>query len=98
MTDYYVNFQTFFSLTPPLALFHMIVGHESRRGEAVAMEAMMKQLGLQVVKMREPGLMDGGDVLFTGSEFFVGLSTRTNQVRTACISTCMHSYSMMYYT
>ena len=43
----------------------------------------MKQLGLQVVKMSEPGLMDGGDVLFTGKEFFVGLSARTNQVRTA---------------
>lgn len=57
-------------------------GHESRRGEAVAMEAMMKQLGLEVVKMTEPGFMDGGDVLFTGREFFVGLSTRTNQVRT----------------
>ena len=46
------------------------------------MEAMIKQLGLQVVKMTEPGLMDGGDVLFTGREFFVGLSTRTNQVST----------------
>ena len=46
------------------------------------MEAMIKQLGLQVVKMTEPGLMDGGDVLFTGREFFVGLSTRTNQVGT----------------
>ena len=40
----------------------------------------MKQLGLQVVKMTKPGLMDGGDVLFTGREFFVGLSTRTNKV------------------
>lgn len=45
----------------------------------------MKQLGLQVVKMTEPGVMDGGDVLFTGREFFVGLSTRTNQVSAASI-------------
>ena len=40
----------------------------------------MKKLGLQIVKMREPGIMDGGDVLFTGREFYVGLSKRTNQV------------------
>ena len=29
--------------------------------------------------MVEPGRMDGGDVLFTGREFFVGLSSRTNK-------------------
>ena len=45
------------------------------------MEAMMKKLGLEIVKMSEPGVMDGGDVLFTGREFFVGLSKRTNQVQ-----------------
>lgn len=44
------------------------------------MRAMMEKLGLNVVEMKPPGLMDGGDVLFTGKEFFVGLSTRTNKV------------------
>ena len=29
--------------------------------------------------MTEPSLMDGGDVLFTGREFFVGLTSRTNK-------------------
>lgn len=29
--------------------------------------------------MVEPALMDGGDVLFTGREFFVGITTRTNR-------------------
>ena len=40
----------------------------------------MLELGLQVVDMKEPGRMDGGDVLFTGREFFVGVSSRTNAV------------------
>ena len=40
----------------------------------------MEALGLRMVEMEEPGRMDGGDVLFTGREFFVGLSTRTNAV------------------
>ena len=62
----------------PLALCP--TGHESRRGESVAMKKMMEQLGLKVVEMVEPGCLDGGDVLFTGKEFFVGQSTRTNEV------------------
>ena len=40
----------------------------------------MEKLGLKIVEMKEPGCMDGGDVLFTGREFFVGISRRTNEV------------------
>ena len=40
----------------------------------------MQRLGLKTVEMVGGATMDGGDVLFTGREFFVGLSTRTNQV------------------
>jgi N-dimethylarginine dimethylaminohydrolase len=29
--------------------------------------------------MTDPALMDGGDVLFTGRELFVGLTSRTNK-------------------
>ena len=55
-------------------------GHPSRRGETAAMKAVMQRLGLSVVEMTDPGRMDGGDVLFTGREFFAGLSQRTNDV------------------
>ena len=70
-------------------------GHVSRRGERVAMKAMMEKLDLKVVEMTAPGFMDGGDVLFTGREFFVGLSSRTNQVCvrigvTLCVHACIH--------
>ena len=40
----------------------------------------MERLGLRVVEMASPATMDGGDVLFTGREFFVGTSQRTNKV------------------
>ena len=64
-----------------LALLPITVGHESRRGETLTVkEALDKIPGLSVVEMTEPARMDGGDVLFTGREFFVGLSDRTNQV------------------
>ena len=62
----------------------MCAGHESRRGESAALRCKLIELGVEVVDMTEPGHLDGGDVLFTGREFFVGLSSRTNEVR--CIS------------
>ncbi|XP_076582224.1 N(G),N(G)-dimethylarginine dimethylaminohydrolase 1 isoform X1 [Chaetodon auriga] len=56
------------------------MGAESRRREAEHMKAALKDLNLNIVEMTdETAILDGGDVLFTGREFFVGLSKRTNQ-------------------
>lgn len=49
-------------------------------------EALGKISGLSIVEMTDPARMDGGDVLFTGREFFVGLSDRTNQVSSSTAS------------
>ncbi|KAG0056784.1 N(G),N(G)-dimethylarginine dimethylaminohydrolase 1 [Gryganskiella cystojenkinii] len=55
-------------------------GHENRRGEVVQVkEELSKDPRMIVYQMPEPCLLDGGDVLFTGTDFFVGLSKRTNQ-------------------
>lgn len=56
-------------------------GAESRRGEVEAMRAMVASVsGAGAVgQIHAPGTLDGGDVLFTGTEFFVGISSRTNQ-------------------
>jgi len=56
------------------------LGHESRRGEVDAIKHVLQsKLGtLKVVEMKDPAAVDGGDVLFTGKEFFVGISSRTN--------------------
>lgn len=54
------------------------IGHASRRGEEKKMREVLENLGLQIHEMAEPACVDGGDVLFTGKEFFVGLSNRTN--------------------
>ncbi|XP_006033916.1 N(G),N(G)-dimethylarginine dimethylaminohydrolase 1 [Alligator sinensis] len=44
------------------------------------MKIVLESLNLNVVEMTdENATLDGGDVLFTGREFFVGLSKRTNQ-------------------
>ncbi|GAA6075317.1 N(G),N(G)-dimethylarginine dimethylaminohydrolase 1 isoform X1 [Tachysurus ichikawai] len=50
------------------------------RASTKAMKNALMKLGLNIVEMTdESATLDGGDVLFTGQEFFVGLSKRTNQ-------------------
>ncbi|XP_071984801.1 N(G),N(G)-dimethylarginine dimethylaminohydrolase 1 isoform X3 [Engystomops pustulosus] len=45
-----------------------------------AVKKALQDLQMNVVEMTdENATLDGGDVLFTGREFFVGLSKRTNQ-------------------
>lgn len=59
-------------------------GAESRRGEIQAVAATFvahsASLGLEVfhIKNKDEAFIDGGDVCFTGREFLVGLSKRTN--------------------
>ncbi|XP_041063524.1 N(G),N(G)-dimethylarginine dimethylaminohydrolase 1 isoform X1 [Carcharodon carcharias] len=55
-------------------------GAPSRRREVEAVKKILEDLHLNVVEMTdEAATLDGGDILFTGKEFFVGLSKRTNQ-------------------
>ena len=54
-------------------------GHPARKPETVAIRSTLEKLGLKISVMEAPAELDGGDVLFTGKEFFVGLSTRTNE-------------------
>ena len=53
----------------------------SRYGERAPMKEALESLGLPVYKMENPeAFLDGGDVLFTGREFLIGLTSRTNKV------------------
>ena len=62
-------------------------GHTNRRGETKAVADVLRSTKLEITHMEEPATLDGGDVLFSGHELFVGLSSRTNEVRIA-ISSC----------
>jgi len=53
-------------------------GAESRQAEIVATEATVRQLGLPVERILQPGTLDGGDVLKVGTTVYVGLGGRTN--------------------
>lgn len=51
---------------------------ESRQGESDAVETVVRELSLSVAHIREPGTLDGGDVLLVGNTVYVGSSGRTN--------------------
>ncbi|MFC9428221.1 dimethylargininase [Streptomyces sp. NPDC056987] len=53
-------------------------GAPSRRPETAAVEEELVRLGHTVTRIREPGTLDGGDVLRTGDTVYVGQGGRTN--------------------
>uniref|UniRef100_A0AAY5L7T1 Dimethylargininase n=1 Tax=Esox lucius TaxID=8010 RepID=A0AAY5L7T1_ESOLU len=70
-------------------------GAESRRKETEAMRQALKELDLNIVDMSDQNAtLDGGDVLFTGREFFVGLSKRTNQRGAEILADAFKDYAV----
>ncbi|XP_017276006.2 N(G),N(G)-dimethylarginine dimethylaminohydrolase 1 isoform X2 [Kryptolebias marmoratus] len=60
-----------------------------------AMKEALKDLNLNIVEMTdENATLDGGDVLFTGREFFVGLSKRTNQRGAEILADAFKDYAV----
>lgn len=53
-------------------------GAPQRRPETAGAEAAARTAGLDVVHIREPGTLDGGDVLQVGTTVYVGHGGRTN--------------------
>lgn len=53
-------------------------GAPSRRPELAGAEQAVRELGLAVAWIEEPGTLDGGDVLQIGSTVYVGRGGRTN--------------------
>ncbi|MGV9883936.1 dimethylargininase [Streptomyces sp. NPDC003006] len=53
-------------------------GAEARRGETPAVEEAVARLGCSVNRIREPGTLDGGDILKIGDTVYVGRGGRTD--------------------
>jgi dimethylargininase len=53
-------------------------GAPSRRPEIPDAERSVERLGYSIERIREPGTLEGGDVLKIGDLIYVGLSERTN--------------------
>jgi len=53
-------------------------GAPARRPEVAGVEMVVESLGLPTARIREPGTLDGGDVLQAGHTVYVGRGGRTN--------------------
>jgi len=71
-----------------------ILGHPSRRSEVDGILPVLKQLGFTIIQMKEPACLDGGDVLVTGKEIIVGLSSRTNEEGVAVVRSAFSNYKV----
>jgi dimethylargininase len=56
------------------------LGIESRKGEEVSVEAVLKDSFANVAHINKPGTLEGGDVLRVGDHFYIGITRRTNTV------------------
>jgi dimethylargininase len=54
-------------------------GAESRRGEIHGIRPVLQELYRTIEEISPPGTLEAGDVMMTGSHFFIGLSSRTNR-------------------
>jgi dimethylargininase len=53
-------------------------GDSSRKGEEASVKDTLKGLFKCIETIKEPGTLEGGDVMKVGDHFYVGLSERTN--------------------
>ena len=53
-------------------------GAAERRAEVAGTEDAVRDLGLEVARIEEPGMLDGGDVLTVGRTLYVGRGGRTD--------------------
>jgi dimethylargininase len=53
-------------------------GAPERRAEVAGTEEAVRALGLELVRIEEPGTLDGGDVLRVGTTLYAGRGGRTN--------------------
>ena len=64
-------------VTPEVAVISR-PGALARRGETASVEPALAKFR-PLARIEPPGTLDGGDVLFAGGRFFIGLSERTNE-------------------
>jgi dimethylargininase len=69
-------------------------GAPSRRAEVAAVEATVRELGLELHRIEPPGTLDGGDVLKIGDTAFVGRGGRTNNEGIRQLTEIVAAYGM----
>ncbi|GAB1599159.1 N(G),N(G)-dimethylarginine dimethylaminohydrolase 1-like [Argonauta hians] len=73
---------------------------QSRRGEVgIVRKYLEREINLRVQDLKDPSaLLDGGDVLFTGKEIFVGVGHNTNEAGAIAVARLYEDYSVILLT
>jgi len=54
-------------------------GAASRKGEQISIKKVLEKFYDNIEEIKEPGTLEGGDVMMVGDHFYVGISARTNE-------------------
>jgi len=67
-------------------------GAPSRIGEVAGIATVLAKFYSELLSIREPGTLDGGDVCEVGNHFFIGISQRTNEAGAQQLAELLRSF------
>ncbi len=70
-------------------------GAPTRRGEVDAIEIVLRETGLDIVRMAAPATLDGGDCMQLGQTIYVGKSARTNAEGIAALAAAFPDHEVI---
>jgi len=73
-------------------------GAQSRRGEIVEIKNVLKEYYSHIEEVQAPGTVEAGDIMMVGSDFYIGLSERTNEEGAQQVVDYLEKYGMKGYT
>ena len=65
-------------LTPHCAIITN-PGANTRKGEIIGIKAQLEKFYTNIEQIEDPGTIEAGDIMMTGSHYYIGLSERTNK-------------------
>ena len=69
-------------------------GALSRRGEIIEIKNVLKEHYNNIEEIKEPGTVEAGDIMMVGSNFYIGLSERTNEKGAEQVIEYLEKYGM----
>jgi len=70
------------------------LGTPSRSGETVEIKNELSDYYTNIEKVREPGIVEAGDIMMVGSHFYIGISARTNESGAGQVIEYLEKYGM----
>ncbi len=80
-------------LTPKCAIITR-PGVDSRKDEFLSVEPVIREFYNCVEFIRDPGTLEGGDIMMAGDHFYIGLSSRTNRKGAEQLLAILEKYGM----